>query len=406
MHEKIPGGMSSGKNPSDFDPKSLAAGIKVEMEHTTDPKIAREIAMDHLTEDPEYYVKLKKMEKKGSSLKLARVFGESEPHVQTKGVPFEQNKRMFRRYLEMKSKEDPSSTGASALFGGALGGAAGGVLGGIRHGAGGALLGGGIGALGGAGLGVLAKAIDEGKIREAKKILGKGGPAVDDALIRAMHAQEVHAEAMKDLRGQLRQHAIESASQGRHEELLDALKKQKHDSPSNSLPRHAPTTSAMTEKTCKYCDTSNPGTRSNCKNCGAPLPQAELLGKMASAYDAALMEKEAINLPRVPAAVAEPVGAFVTNVRRAFGHVPQVPVQPLHMTVPGGAPSREISQRGALQAKTRATLETRKMLENAPTHGMTPQARKLLKVEASPVAGLGNRGRQVGPTYATPNPVG
>jgi len=61
--ERIPGGLSSGMSPEDFDPIQLAAGIEVEMEHTTDPAIATEIAMDHLAEDPDYYVKLKKMEK-------------------------------------------------------------------------------------------------------------------------------------------------------------------------------------------------------------------------------------------------------------------------------------------------------------------------------------------------------
>lgn len=40
----------------------LAMGIAVEKEHTTDPALAREIALDHLKEDPEYYSKLNKME--------------------------------------------------------------------------------------------------------------------------------------------------------------------------------------------------------------------------------------------------------------------------------------------------------------------------------------------------------
>lgn len=61
--EQIPGGLSSGKSPSDFDPKALAQGTKVEMEHTTSKKVAQEICMDHLTEDPSYYTKLAKMEK-------------------------------------------------------------------------------------------------------------------------------------------------------------------------------------------------------------------------------------------------------------------------------------------------------------------------------------------------------
>ena len=58
----IPGGLADKKVPADFDPKALAAGIKVELEHTSDKSIAQEIAMDHLTEDPKYYEKLKKME--------------------------------------------------------------------------------------------------------------------------------------------------------------------------------------------------------------------------------------------------------------------------------------------------------------------------------------------------------
>ena len=37
-------------------------GLQVEMEHTDDVKLAREITLDHLDEDPHYYSKLKKME--------------------------------------------------------------------------------------------------------------------------------------------------------------------------------------------------------------------------------------------------------------------------------------------------------------------------------------------------------
>jgi hypothetical protein len=38
-------------------------GLKVEKEHTRDVSKAKEIVMDHLSEDPNYYVKLKKIEK-------------------------------------------------------------------------------------------------------------------------------------------------------------------------------------------------------------------------------------------------------------------------------------------------------------------------------------------------------
>jgi uncharacterized DUF497 family protein len=41
----------------------LALGMKVEKEHTTDAAEAREIALDHLLELPDYYTRLKKMER-------------------------------------------------------------------------------------------------------------------------------------------------------------------------------------------------------------------------------------------------------------------------------------------------------------------------------------------------------
>jgi hypothetical protein len=43
--------------------KQLKKGIKVELEHTSDKKVAEEIAKDHLNEDPEYYEKLEEVEK-------------------------------------------------------------------------------------------------------------------------------------------------------------------------------------------------------------------------------------------------------------------------------------------------------------------------------------------------------
>jgi hypothetical protein len=52
----------TGKSVSDFAPRSLAQGTRVELEHTRSRAVARQIAMDHLTEDPRYYVKLARME--------------------------------------------------------------------------------------------------------------------------------------------------------------------------------------------------------------------------------------------------------------------------------------------------------------------------------------------------------
>jgi hypothetical protein len=79
---KLAGGMSEGKTLDDFRKRytekgypevsdfekqfndKIKQGTKVEMEHTTDDKIAREIALDHIWEDFFYYDKLAKMEKK------------------------------------------------------------------------------------------------------------------------------------------------------------------------------------------------------------------------------------------------------------------------------------------------------------------------------------------------------
>lgn len=61
--DKLPGGLADGKTPSDFDTESLIKGQQVELEHTGNPRVALEIAMDHLVEDPCYYDKLEVMEK-------------------------------------------------------------------------------------------------------------------------------------------------------------------------------------------------------------------------------------------------------------------------------------------------------------------------------------------------------
>ena len=72
--DKLHGGLADKDVPSDFDPAALKAGIEVEMEHTDDPHVAEEIAMDHLSEDPEYYEKLKKVEKEATMPRMSEVF--------------------------------------------------------------------------------------------------------------------------------------------------------------------------------------------------------------------------------------------------------------------------------------------------------------------------------------------
>ena len=71
---KLKGGLSDKMTISDIAKKhkvdvdqltkQLSKGMKAEMEHTKDRKKAKEIAMDHIVEDPKYYDKLKKIETK------------------------------------------------------------------------------------------------------------------------------------------------------------------------------------------------------------------------------------------------------------------------------------------------------------------------------------------------------
>lgn len=65
--DKLPGGLADEKSVKDFDPKALKDGTQIELEHTTDKELAREIAMDHLTEDPDYYKKLRIIEGSGNA---------------------------------------------------------------------------------------------------------------------------------------------------------------------------------------------------------------------------------------------------------------------------------------------------------------------------------------------------
>jgi len=61
--EILTGGEGDKRPDSDFDATALKQGIKVEFEHTTSRAVAKEIAKDHLTEDPQYYKKLATIEK-------------------------------------------------------------------------------------------------------------------------------------------------------------------------------------------------------------------------------------------------------------------------------------------------------------------------------------------------------
>jgi hypothetical protein len=54
------GGASEGKTPAGVNPVELSRGIRTELEHTSDIAVCIKIALDHLTDDKEYYSKLYK----------------------------------------------------------------------------------------------------------------------------------------------------------------------------------------------------------------------------------------------------------------------------------------------------------------------------------------------------------
>ena len=85
-------GMSrtEGKKPSEVDPKELAVGIKIEREHSDNPKVQKEIAMDHLTEHPKYYTGLVKMEKELT--KAEKVMNKVSAKMHPKDCPCEECK--------------------------------------------------------------------------------------------------------------------------------------------------------------------------------------------------------------------------------------------------------------------------------------------------------------------------
>ncbi len=104
--------------------KQLEAGIKVEMEHTDSEAKAKEIAMDHLWEDPRYYTKLKKIEAKemtggdSSGAYSAPAFGQV---IKKKHITKIHN--MTEQEQEIDEVTDGSSSGSYdvPLFGGTKG---------------------------------------------------------------------------------------------------------------------------------------------------------------------------------------------------------------------------------------------------------------------------------------------
>lgn len=77
FEDQVPGGKGDETDENSVDYEELQVGQAVEKEHTDDPQLAKEIALDHLTEDPKYYSKLIKsgIVDEKEALDLAKKFG-------------------------------------------------------------------------------------------------------------------------------------------------------------------------------------------------------------------------------------------------------------------------------------------------------------------------------------------
>lgn len=70
VYEMLGSFLGQGKSKDfkgSYDPKQIEMGIKVEMEHTTNPLIAEKISQDHLSEFSDYYTRLAIMEKQAKA---------------------------------------------------------------------------------------------------------------------------------------------------------------------------------------------------------------------------------------------------------------------------------------------------------------------------------------------------
>src|SRR5712692_7238150 len=73
FQENLEGGLADGKPITEYDLEELLMGIKIEREHTRESFIALEIAMDHLERIPDYYSRLRRLEREAMSDRLLQM---------------------------------------------------------------------------------------------------------------------------------------------------------------------------------------------------------------------------------------------------------------------------------------------------------------------------------------------
>ena len=108
--DNIPGGLAKGMALNDIAEKhgvsvdilvaEFKKGIQTEMEHTTDREMAKEITMDHLFEDPEYYTKLATVEEYVDDKGVEHVAA-ALPQTEEEPIKEEESEETLRGLKEM-----------------------------------------------------------------------------------------------------------------------------------------------------------------------------------------------------------------------------------------------------------------------------------------------------------------
>jgi hypothetical protein len=95
VKDVLSGGEADHKPDSEFPTEALAEGKKHEREHTDNAEIAKEIAKDHLSEDPAYYEKVEALEKGANSVYLEQARQTLDPTMFNRPIPYDPSRPVF-----------------------------------------------------------------------------------------------------------------------------------------------------------------------------------------------------------------------------------------------------------------------------------------------------------------------
>lgn len=98
----LPGGKADNVPDREFSPKELAIGAADEHEHTDNDQVAREIAKDHLQEDPQYYEK-EKLNQKEAQPAIILKLREAKEHSDNKR--YDKKNEILRRLMTQAPDE-------------------------------------------------------------------------------------------------------------------------------------------------------------------------------------------------------------------------------------------------------------------------------------------------------------